>query len=83
MSGDAGDEFTIEECAAVRSRYVIDRIDGQPMLLGFARCPRCEVRFRVDPRGEIEMRSHEMEITFRVSCMACGRKLSIGDTFPG
>ena len=80
MSQDC-DEFSPEQQVALRARYVVDRIDGKPILQGRARCPHCEVRLRLDPRGTLELEEKGVTATFRLQCPACGRTLSVAERF--
>ncbi len=75
------DDFSAELSAMLRTRYVVDRIDGRPILTGVSKCPYCEIRLRPDPTGVLELHDDRMRVIFRVSCMACGRTLRIVEDF--
>jgi hypothetical protein len=64
MSPGESEEFESEHRESLRARFVIDRIDGRPVLAGHARCPHCDVKLRRDPQGRMDLG----ETAVRIEC---------------
>jgi len=75
------EDFDSEVAATLRARFVVDRVDGQPLLRGHAECPHCSIRLRPEPTGVMELHDDCVRIRMRVSCLACGRGLPIVEEF--
>lgn len=75
------ESFTPEQQQVLKSRYVLDRVDGRPILTGHARCPECEVHLRPEPKGRMDLGEKLVRCTVSLQCPACGRKLSLSQEF--
>ncbi|MBL8767255.1 MAG: hypothetical protein JNL94_07825 [Planctomycetes bacterium] len=76
-----GKKFDEDDAVLLRAKFVVDRVDGRPLLLGHADCPVCAVRLKLKPVGNMELRDAEIKIRFFVECGQCSRELSIEDSF--
>ena len=76
-------DFSQEEVRKIRSRYVVDRVDGLPLLLGRATCPLCEQAMVRQPVGEMDVSQEGICCRFFVQCEECERSVVIEDRFHG
>lgn len=73
--------FTDQQQATLRPRFVLDRIDGQPVLVGHAECPECEVGLIPGRTGTMEFRGENVRLTLHVKCPTCHRRMNVQDDF--
>jgi len=73
--------FTEQQEATLRPRFVLDRIDGQPVLVGHAECPECEIGLVPGRTGTMEFRGENVRLTLHVKCPSCRRRMNVQDDF--
>lgn len=73
--------FTPDQQAVLRPRFVLDRIDGQPVLVGHAQCPECEIDLVPGRTGTMEFRSEAVRLTLHVKCPSCRKRMDVQDDF--
>lgn len=73
--------YTDAQKRALRKRYVLDRLDGKPILSGRADCPECEVALRLKPFGELDLRDDVVRYHLHLECDDCGRGLDVVEDF--
>ena len=73
--------FTTEQQNALRPRFVLDRMDGNPVLVGHAQCPECSVSLVPGRTGTMEFRAEGIRLTLHVKCPTCRRRMDVQDDF--
>lgn len=73
--------FTSAQERELRARYVLDRLDGKPILSGHADCPECDAGLRLKPFGELELRDDAVRYHLHLECAECGRGLDVLEDF--
>ncbi len=76
-----GPRYPADEEAALKRCFVIDRIDGKPILAGHADCPDCDNPLSLHPMGRMDLTDDGVRVHLRVECSECGCGLRLVEDF--
>lgn len=77
----SSDSYGAKEAADLRIRFVIDRLDGQPILSGHADCPDCLIPLGPEPVGRMDLSEEGVRYHLQMSCSECCRTLDLDEQF--
>jgi len=75
------DRYTVEQERSLRMRFVLDRVDGKPILSGHADCPECCHPLGLEPFGHLDLRDETVRYHLHLGCAECGRGLDVIEDF--